>query len=489
MIEGAARSLPQGNAGAGGVGRLGVEVALASAQIGDEVEALLLHDVHGVHHLDGTGGRTAEGRLEIGDVAFLAELLEDGIDQVDNALNAALVRDKDTGQRSSLVRLAVVTGSLAPAVLAVHVVALGGVPRVGDPLEGVHRRARLVVSTGDVLGDGVAVDVGENEVVALGGKDTGREIALVQSVRRSVEDAPGNVVAVALAIVELGGVDLRKRNGVGQHDVVNPALDVLDAEPDVIELLGGGHKHGAAGDGGHDVGHLAAEDAVDLGGLGLHLESLDVVGGRDEVELRGQGKGGGAVRVHGVEPVARENRELAVLGKRLEALLEVGEVRSRQAVLHADIKGVGDVGVDGVERVHVVQAVELIEPEDGAVHELRHLGEVAHHAAALGRLDAEGVLSRNAGSVGVRNGAHAADALCDDRRVLARAVLEDELHAAEQTRRNPSIRNDAVGDLHLDAQVAFDSGYRVNGRDRHYLSPPFLWRSLRSTIPSASSSL
>ena len=62
----------------------------------------------------------------------------------------------------------------------------------------------------------------------------------------------------------------------------------------------------------------------------------------------------------------------------------------------------------------------------------------------------------------MRNGAHAADALHDLRGVLGRAVLHDELHAAEAAAGHPGVGDLAVGDFHLDAQVAFDAGDRVN---------------------------
>ena len=211
------------------------------------------------------------------------------------------------------------------------------------------------------------------------------------------------------------------------------------------------------------MGHLAADDTVDLGGLGLHLESLDVVGSRDEVELRRELESSGAIGVRGIKPVAREDGKLAIVGESLQALLDVGEVRSGHAVLLADVERVGDVCVNGVERVDIVKAVEVVEPQDVAVHELRHLREVADHTAALRGIDAESSLASHSSSMGVRDGANAADTLSNDGGILAGTVLKNELHAAEETRGDPRVLYLSILDFHVDAKVAFDTSYGVNG--------------------------
>ena len=64
--------------------------------------------------------------------------------------------------------------------------------------------------------------------------------------------------------------------------------------------------------------------------------------------------------------------------------------------------------------------------------------------------------------MGVRYRAHAADALHDLRGILGRAVLHDELHAAEAAAGHPGVGHLAVGHFHLDAQMAFDAGDRVD---------------------------
>ena len=62
--------------------------------------------------------------------------------------------------------------------------------------------------------------------------------------------------------------------------------------------------------------------------------------------------------------------------------------------------------------------------------------------------------------MGVRHGAHAADALHDLGSVLGRAVLDDQLHAAEAAAGHPGVGHLAVLDFHLDAEMALDTGNR-----------------------------
>lgn len=78
---------------------------------------------------------------------------------------------------------------------------------------------------------------------------------------------------------------------------------------------------------------------------------------------------GGTVGILAVEPVAREDRELAVGGERLEALVQPLEIGARRTVALAHVVGVGGVRVQGVERIDVVQARQVIEPQDGAAME------------------------------------------------------------------------------------------------------------------------
>ena len=180
----------------------------------------------------------------------------------------------------------------------------------------------------------------------------------------------------------------------------------------------------------------------------------------DEVELGRQLVAGAVL---GVEPVAREDGQLAVVGEVRQALLQGNEVavRGRAGSLR-EIVGVGRVGLEGVERVHVVQRRQVVEPQDVAVQELRALEQVADDARVVRDLDAVGFFGRDSGRVGVGHRAHAADALHDLRGVFGRAVLHDHLHAAEAAAGHPSIGDLAVGDFHLHAEVALDAGDRVD---------------------------
>ena len=94
--------------------------------------------------------------------------------------------------------------------------------------------------------------------------------------------------------------------------------------------------------------------------------------------------------------------------------------------------------------------------------ELSALHVVADDARIVGNLDAVGTLGRNGGGMGVRDRAHAADALHYLRRIFGRAVLHHHFHAAETTAGNPSVRNLAVRDFHFDAEVTLDACDGIN---------------------------
>ena len=218
------------------------------------------------------------------------------------------------------------------------------------------------------------------------------------------------------------------------------------------------------------MGHLAAEQRRHLGGAGLHLQGLQVVGGEDEVQLGGELVG---LAVVGVEPVAREDGQLAVGREGAQLIVELVQVGvQRQAVLQGHRVGVVDVGLQRVQRVHVVESRQVVQPQDVAVKELRALQQVADDAGVVRDRDAVGLVAGDGRRMGVGHGAHAADALDDLGGVLGSTVLHDELHAAEATAGNPRVGNDAVLHFHLDAEMALDTGNRINNGTCQVSSPP-----------------
>ena len=106
------------------------------------------------------------------------------------------------------------------------------------------------------------------------------------------------------------------------------------------------------------------------------------------------------------------------------------------------------------------------------MQELRALDEVADDARVVRNGDAVGLLSGDGGGMRVGNRADAADALHDLRSVLGRAVLHDKLHAAEAAAGHPGVGDHAVLDLHLDAEMALDTGNGINNRTCQVSSPP-----------------
>lgn len=101
------------------------------------------------------------------------------------------------------------------------------------------------------------------------------------------------------------------------------------------------------------------------------------------------------------EPTAGQPGVLAILGELREAILERGEVGLSKTEGLAQGIGLVDISLECVQRIDVVERAQLIEPQDVAVHELRTLDEIADQTAALGNLDAVGLLSREDGGVAV----------------------------------------------------------------------------------------
>ena len=96
------------------------------------------------------------------------------------------------------------------------------------------------------------------------------------------------------------------------------------------------------------------------------------------------------------------------------------------------------------------------------MQELRALDQVADDARIVRDFDAVSLFGGNGGRVSVRHRAHAADALHDLRRIFGRAILHDELHTAEAAAGHPGVGDLAVLDFHLDAEMALDTGDRVD---------------------------
>ena len=92
--------------------------------------------------------------------------------------------------------------------------------------------------------------------------------------------------------------------------------------------------------------HLAAEQAVDFGSPRLHLQRLDIVRRANEIELGRKRVAGAVFRI---EPIAREDGQLAVAGEFRQTLFERTEIAVHRRAGHlGKSDGVGNVGIEGV---------------------------------------------------------------------------------------------------------------------------------------------
>ena len=199
--------------------------------------------------------------------------------------------------------------------------------------------------------------------------------------------------------------------------------------------------------------------------------------GQDEVRF------GGEIVLARVEPVAAEDGKLAVFGELLQTILQADEIRGRGSELRCKVISRNGVCGKRIERIDVVKACQIVEPQNVAMQELGTLDEVADDTGVVRNRDSVSLLRSDRGCMHVRDRAHAANALHDERRIFGGAIADDKLHAAEATAGNPRIGDDAVGDFHLSAQVAFDAGNRVDDRTCHYWLPPFfLLAASRSSL-------
>ena len=412
MVECAARCLPETLALAGDAGGLAEVLAVAALHGLDELIHPFLHEACDVERLDLADAGTTERGAERIQVARRAERLEHRVDVLHDEGHVALVCNEDTGKRARLHRLALITRALDPGVAVVDciraVLVVLGVFRFGGVIRSLTGFLALVPGMAHVLGNLRGIDVLELEAVL---QDACRHVALVQEHALVLEHTPSDIATAALAPVESIRVVRREGEHVGKHGRFDPVVQLVDEVLQVIELARSGNERGAARNDGHDVGHLAAEQSRDLGSLRLHLESLKIVRGKDEVEFRGKLV---ARAVLGIEPVAREDGQLTVVGELGETLLQGVHIARGSASLGSrQVVRVADVRLQGVQRVHVVKAGQVVEPQDVAVQELGALDQVADDARVIGDLDAVSLLSGDRGGVSMGNRANTADALHD----------------------------------------------------------------------------
>ncbi len=213
--------------------------------------------------------------------------------------------------------------------------------------------------------------------------------------------------------------------------------------------------------------HLATDKTADLRCLRLHVKRLKIMRGADEIGFRIEFE---CLRCKTVEePTTAEDGELTIvreLGERRHERLEVGIARSACS-LH-EVVSLADVSIERIERIDIVERCQRVEPQDMAVEELAAFDQVTDDTCLIRNDNAVCCLSSDRGSVGVGNRANTADTLNDVCSVFRSTILDYEFHATEATTGDPSVRNNAILDFHLDAKVTFDTSYGIDDRTCHY---------------------
>ena len=279
---------------------------------------------------------------------------------------------------------------------------------------------------------------------------------------------------------DLGPVGVEGTDGgdVDQIDVldevgqfVDEALDRHQALDGQHRLRIGGQRIGDAAD-GHvlDVRCLGAEDGNDLVGLALHFQRLQVVRHGEQVHL-------GRKLHRRVPPVAvGENAQLAAIDEMLEPLMHAlhfvlaVEMPGRQAF--AQRCGLVRVGLQRGSDIDPVERRQMIEVHDEVMHRVRQDDQVADVLGVERNLHLQRVFHRPHRGDGMHRGAHAADALGDGPGVARIAAQQDQFNTAPHLAGRPGLLDAAAIDIDVDAQVALDTGDRVNRYALgHFLSP------------------
>ena len=106
--------------------------------------------------------------------------------------------------------------------------------------------------------------------------------------------------------------------------------------------------------------------------------------------------------------------------------------------------------------------MQVVEVDDVVLHELDAFQQVAEDACIIGDRDAQGILDCPHRSDGMHGSAHAAHALGKEPGVARIAALHDGLQAAEGCAGAPGIGHFAIGDGHFEAQMALNTGDRID---------------------------
>jgi hypothetical protein len=304
------------------------------------------------------------------------------------------------------------------------------------------------------------------------------------------EVAVGQVVAEAGVLAAPVVVVAGDREDVGDVDAVDERAHLVDEQAEVGEAIGAqGDRRAAirqprmlAGRGldraapwrreHHppdreplEMRVLAAQQRVEPADRASPVDRLEVVGHEQEVRH-------GRQAVGRVAPVAvRERAQLAGADELREAGLDRGEVLGAGgrpvAQRGGQLRGRRRVRVERGHDVDPVEQAPLVEAEHVVLRERGAGDQVADQPGVGGDPDAQGILDGADGGRRVGRGAGAADPLREQPRVARVAAVQHVLDSAERRAAAPRVADGAVGDVHLDSEVAADAGDGVDDGAGH----------------------
>ncbi len=209
-----------------------------------------------------------------------------------------------------------------------------------------------------------------------------------------------------------------------------------------------------------NVRRLRSQNPDDLKRLPLVFQRLNVVGKRQQIHFRRQ--------LHRrMSPVAvRENSQLSAARHRIHAILcgfqfvariarprrkALGQLRSRRRI-----------GLRNLQHIHPIQRRQLIEMDDVIVQRVRNQNQIADVLRVQRNLQLQRVFHRSNAGHRVNRSADSAKALGKEPCIPRIAATQNLFDAAPHGARSPRVGDRVIVDLHVDAEVSFDSGDGIN---------------------------
>ena len=436
------------------------DLLVAAGDVGFVFGQPLFHLLGDDQGLDAAGGGTAQG----GEQGFRSHA-QSGKDLVHRGLHGFMalgIGHQHLGQRAGLHGQAVIARRLEPGV-AVRI-AHAGEGGLCLAIIGGAGLLAFIPAVAHMLGDLAGIE-GMHGIQLAVQQHAGLEPALgdVAFAAHFGEFAKGHEVAATAAQRGPVLVGTGHQQQVGDVDFFDEFAGLQVQVAEFLDAPGRqrfvtGH---AAGDQELGVRVLGAEHGHGLGGADLHAQGFQIVGRGHEV--------GFGIQIIGRMPAQEigvgEGAQLAAVHKGLQAGLHGLEVIGRGLAGRdgrGQRRGLGRIGLEGGGHVYEVQGVQVIEVHHVVVHEQQAQHQIADIGGIGGQGQAHGVFQGAGGGQGVGVGAHAAGTLGEVLGIAGVTALEDHFQTAIQGAAAAGILDAAVLHFHLDAQMAFDTGQRVN---------------------------